>query len=156
FDIRKNLLEYDEVMDYQRKRTYGFRQEILDGANCKVRVLEMLDDQITDAVDRFTDPEYGASCFAEFASNRLGIESDTAEFARSASGEAEKTAREKASRQIPTQIHEAMEENLPAEEDQKEWNWQAMSNQVNKRWGLKTTDRQLKQIGRDELAQHLI
>ena len=26
FDIRKNLLEYDEVMDEQRKRVYGFRQ----------------------------------------------------------------------------------------------------------------------------------
>jgi preprotein translocase subunit SecA len=49
-----------------------------------------------------------------------------------------------------------MEENLPAEEDQREWNWQAMTNQVNKRWGLKTTDRQLKQIGRDELTQNLI
>jgi preprotein translocase subunit SecA len=156
FDIRKNLLEYDEVMDYQRKRTYGYRQEVLDGANCKIRVLDMLDDQIIDAVDRFTDTEYGASCFAEFASNRLGIEFDAAEFSRSDFAEAEKTARDKASRQIPTQIHEAMEENLPAEEDQKEWNWQAMSNQVNKRWGLKTTDRQLKQVGRDELAQHLI
>ena len=32
FDQRKNLLEYDEVMDHQRKRVYGTRQEILDGA----------------------------------------------------------------------------------------------------------------------------
>src|SRR5262249_41354169 len=155
FDVRKNLLEYDEVMDYQRKRTYGYRQEILEGANCKVRILDMLDDQVNDAVDRFTDTDYGASCFAEFASNRLGIEFDASEFSRSDFAEADKTARDKASRQIPTQIHEAMEENLPAEEDQREWNWQAMSNQVNKRWGLKTSDRQLKQIGRDELAQHL-
>ena len=36
FDIRKNLLEYDEVMDHQRKEVYGYRQEILDGANCKM------------------------------------------------------------------------------------------------------------------------
>jgi preprotein translocase subunit SecA len=156
FDTRKNLLEYDEVMDYQRKRTYGFRQEILSGANCKLRILNMIDDQIGDAVDRFTDGDYGASCFAEFASNRLGVEFDATEFSRCDFGEAERAARDKASRLIPTQIHEAMEENLPAEEDQREWNWQAMSNQVNKRWGLKTTDRQLKQIGRDELAQHLI
>jgi preprotein translocase subunit SecA len=155
FDIRKNLLEYDEVMDYQRKRTYGYRQEILEGANCKIRILDMLDDQINDAVDRFLDDDYGASCFAEFASNRLGLEFDASEFSRCDFAEAEKAARDKASRQIPTQIHEAMEENLPAEEDQREWNWQAMSNQVNKRWGLKTTERQLKQIGRDELAQHL-
>ena len=31
FDIRKNLLEYDEVMDEQRKRVYSFRQSLLDG-----------------------------------------------------------------------------------------------------------------------------
>jgi preprotein translocase subunit SecA len=34
FDIRKNLLEYDEVMDEQRKRVYGFRQRILNGEDC--------------------------------------------------------------------------------------------------------------------------
>ena len=60
FDIRKNLLEYDEVMDHQRKRVYGYRQEILDGANCKIRVLDMIDEQIDLAVDRFLDEDYGA------------------------------------------------------------------------------------------------
>src|SRR5439155_8167812 len=42
FDIRKNLLEYDEVMDYQRKRVYGYRQEIFEGANCKLRIVKMI------------------------------------------------------------------------------------------------------------------
>ncbi len=31
FDARKNLLEYDEVMDEQRKRVYSFRQRLLEG-----------------------------------------------------------------------------------------------------------------------------
>src|SRR5213078_1445092 len=35
FDIRKNLLEYDEVMDHQRKRVYGYRQEILTGPTAR-------------------------------------------------------------------------------------------------------------------------
>ena len=34
YEIRKNLLEYDEVMDEQRKRVYSYRQKILDGENC--------------------------------------------------------------------------------------------------------------------------
>ena len=67
FDIRKNLLEYDEVMDHQRKRVYGFRQDILDGGNCKVRILEMIDEQIDAAVDRFLADDYGPASFAEFA-----------------------------------------------------------------------------------------
>src|SRR5204862_7281818 len=74
FDIRKNLLEYDEVMDHQRKRVYSFRQEILDGANSKIRILDTLDEQITSAVDRFLDEDYGPAAFAQFASNRLGVE----------------------------------------------------------------------------------
>jgi len=156
FDIRKNLLEYDEVMDHQRKRTYGYRQAILEGANCKLLILKMIDDQIAAAVERFLADDYGASCFAEFAANRLGVEFDASDFSRCEFAEADKAARDKASRAAPTQIHDAMEENLPADADTSEWNWQAMANQVNKRWGLKTTDRQLKQIGRDELAQYLL
>src|SRR5438105_11942322 len=90
FDQRKSLLEYDEVMDHQRKRVYSFRQEILDGGNCKIRVLEMLDEQISDAVERFLAEDYGAGGFAQFASNRLGVEFDAADFARSHFSEAEK------------------------------------------------------------------
>jgi preprotein translocase subunit SecA len=155
FDIRKHLLEYDEVMDLQRKRVYGYRQEILEGANCKARILEMLDSVIDLTVDRLLDPEYGAGSFAEFASNRLGVEFDAADFLRSDYDEADKNARTKAHRQVQTQVHEALEENLGSE-DEKEWNWQALSQQVNARWGLKTNERQLRQIGKDNLAQHLI
>jgi preprotein translocase subunit SecA len=156
FDIRKNLLEYDEVMDHQRKKVYGYRQEILDGGNCKIRILEMIDEQIRLAVEKFLAEDYGPSCFAEFAANRLGVEFDASDFGRSDFTEGEKTARDKAIRMIPTQINEAMDENLSADVESREWNWQAMANAVNNRWGLKTTDRQLKQIGRDNLAQHLI
>src|SRR5207302_5501166 len=51
FDIRKNLLEYDEVMDHQRKQVYGFRQRILDGGNPKLQIEDMFDKQVGLAVD---------------------------------------------------------------------------------------------------------
>jgi len=41
FEIRKNLLEYDEVMDSQRKTIYGKRQEILEGGDLSGTILEM-------------------------------------------------------------------------------------------------------------------
>jgi preprotein translocase subunit SecA len=155
FDIRKNLLEYDEVMDHQRKRVYSYRQDILEGANCKILILGMLDDQIKAAVDRFLDDDYGAAGFAQFASNRLGVEFDAADFSRSDFTEAEKTARDKASRMIETTVNESLDENLGAE-DQREWNWKALAHQMNTRYGLSTNDRQLKQLGRDQVAQFLI
>jgi preprotein translocase subunit SecA len=155
FDIRKNLLEYDEVMDHQRKRVYGYRQEILEGGNCKIRILGMLDDQINLAVDRFMDDEYGPAGFAQFASNRLGIEFDASDFTKSDFNEAEKTARDKSTRMIQTQVSEMLDENLGAE-DTAEWNWKALSHQANTRYGLSTNDRQLKQMGKDNVAQFLI
>jgi preprotein translocase subunit SecA len=155
FDVRKNLLEYDEVMDHQRKRVYSYRQEILQGGNCKIRVLDMLMDQVNLAVDRFLDEDYGAGGFAQFASNRLGIEFDASDFLRSSFEEAERTARDKAGRIVQTQVNEALDENLGAE-DPGEWNWKAFSHQMNTRYGLSTNDRQLKQLGKDEVAQFLI
>jgi preprotein translocase subunit SecA len=44
FEIRKNLLEYDEVMDTQRKTIYGKRQEVLEGGDLKSLILEMCGD----------------------------------------------------------------------------------------------------------------
>src|SRR5947209_20627694 len=82
FDIRKNLLEYDEVMDHQRKRVYGYRQEILNGGNCKTRTLDMLDSQIDLAIDRFLDEDYSPATFTEFASNPLSLEFESSAFAR--------------------------------------------------------------------------
>jgi preprotein translocase subunit SecA len=155
FDSRKHLLEYDEVMDTQRKEVYGSRQRILDGENCKLRVLGMLDKQIDLALERFLDDDYGAATFAEFAANRLGVEFDAADFHRADFTEADRTARDKATRAIETQVHEMLEENLGSE-DSKEWNWQALTNQVNTRWGLKTSDRSLRQIGKDNLAEYLL
>ena len=156
FDIRKNLLEYDEVMDHQRKRVYGYRQEVLDGGNCKIRVLKMIENQIDLAVERFLDPDYGAASFAEFAAKRLGVEFDATDFSRSDFAEADRTSHDKANRQIQTQILEALEENLSTDVDPKEWSWQAMANTMNTRYGLKLNDHQLKKIGRENLSQFLI
>ncbi len=155
FDSRKHLLEYDEVMDHQRKEVYGYRQKILCGTNCKMLIMGMFDRQIELAVERFLDDDYGAETFAQFAATRLGVEMDAADFSRSNFEQADRTARDKALRAIPTIIQESIDENLGAEES-REWNWQALSHSVNTRYGLKTTDRQLKQIGKDDLGEYLI
>jgi len=50
FDGRKNLLEYDEVMNEQRKIVYEQRQEMLRGEFLRETVLDMLRDLVEDAV----------------------------------------------------------------------------------------------------------
>ncbi|MFA5059505.1 MAG: preprotein translocase subunit SecA [Candidatus Omnitrophota bacterium] len=44
FEIRKQLLEYDNVMNKQREVIYRMRRSILDGENIKERILQAIDD----------------------------------------------------------------------------------------------------------------
>jgi preprotein translocase subunit SecA len=157
FESRKNLLEYDEVMDTQRKRTYGKRQEILNDANCKIMIVEMIDEQVNSAVDRYLDENYGAESFREFASTRLGIEFEDNEFRGITDFDAaDRLARDKATRNIPTVLQEGMDENLSMEEDAKDWKWQEMTRLVNSKYGLKFKDADLRKIGREDLSQFLL
>jgi preprotein translocase subunit SecA len=55
FEIRKHLLEYDDVMNKQREVVYSQRRVILGGDNLKDTILEMMEDVVEDLVDRFTD-----------------------------------------------------------------------------------------------------
>ena len=55
FDIRKHLLEYDDVMNKQREVVYSQRRFILGGDDLKGTILEMMEDVVEDFVDRFTD-----------------------------------------------------------------------------------------------------
>ncbi len=73
FQIRKNILEYDEIMEHQRQTFYGLRQRILEGRDVKGLILDFIRDSVRDAVDKYLDPFYGAECAAEFAAQRLEV-----------------------------------------------------------------------------------
>ncbi len=53
YEIRKHLLEYDEVMDKQRKYIYSMRQEVLEDRDVTERLHEMISNIISDAIDQF-------------------------------------------------------------------------------------------------------
>ena len=53
FEIRKHLLEYDEVMDEQRKTIYTWRQNCLEGKDLRDSVLKMIEDNVLDSMDRY-------------------------------------------------------------------------------------------------------
>jgi len=55
FEIRKHLLEYDNVMSKQREVIYSQRREVLAGEDLKESVMEMVEEQAEDMVDLYTD-----------------------------------------------------------------------------------------------------
>lgn len=57
FDIRKYVLEYDDVMNQQRKVVYEQRRRILEGENMKDQVLRMVDTIIEKGMQTYADPK---------------------------------------------------------------------------------------------------
>ncbi len=54
FQIRKHVLQYDDVMNQQREIIYAQRQSVLAGNSVKDSILKMLRDMISEVVDRYT------------------------------------------------------------------------------------------------------
>jgi len=150
FDIRKNLLEYDEVMDEQRKRVYSFRQALLDGDSPKSRIMEMIDAQIRAAVDRFLADDYGAASFSEWIAQRLNVEIPAREFKNAEFDEAVETVRHRAERHLYEIVREAVEENLSRDADPADWTWGALVNWANTRFELSLKDKDLRKFERRE------
>ena len=53
FDIRKNLMEYDSVMNMQRNAIYGMRRKVLEGIEIERTVLDMLSDVVSGILDTY-------------------------------------------------------------------------------------------------------
>jgi len=82
YEIRKNLLEYDEVMDYQRKVFYARRCRILTGKGLKSIIEEMIDNTITNSCETIFDKDYASRCIVDWARTNFGVDvrpSDTSD-----------------------------------------------------------------------------
>ena len=76
FDSRKHVLQYDEVMNQQRKIIYKQRQAVLDGEDVSGTIKNMMEAIINSAIDDFigiTDipEEWNLRALTEFANTNL-------------------------------------------------------------------------------------
>ena len=60
FNIRKNLLEYDDVMNQQRKSVYETRRRVLQGEELRTQVMECCDNVVDDILDECAPEDVNA------------------------------------------------------------------------------------------------
>ena len=75
FSIRKNVLQYDDVMNVQRTVIYEQRREVLDGENLKENILKMMDSVVELIVDSHIvdGEEVNKESIAQDIETNLGI-----------------------------------------------------------------------------------
>ena len=96
FDIRKNLLEYDEVMDEQRRTIYSWRQKLLERRDVEEELMAIAEESVQDGVDIYVDPRRSASDWdmgglCEWFERKYGQPADLPEDKRGRLGEIEDT-----------------------------------------------------------------
>ncbi len=151
FDVRKHLLEYDEVMDAQRKNVYSYRQRILDGRNCRQLVLDMIGEQVDYWTAHFLKRDYRWESIVAWAEQALHVELEVDNIRDMDRDPFVLYLQDEASRQYEDLILEEIEENLPTSDEQSNWNWQALTRWANQLFGCSLTDYELRKLGRDAL-----
>ncbi len=70
FSVRKNVLQFDDVMNQQRELIYSQRNQVLDGVDMDATIRKMIKDTITEAVDFYCPSSNSSKDW-----NRAGLES---------------------------------------------------------------------------------
>jgi preprotein translocase subunit SecA len=73
FEIRKNVLKYDDVMNRQREVIYGERRLVLEGKDLKEQVIEFMQDTSAAYVDAATASGYAEEWDLETLWNHLKV-----------------------------------------------------------------------------------
>jgi preprotein translocase subunit SecA len=156
FEMRKHLLEYDEVMDEQRKRVYSYRQAILEGRDCRSLILEMIDRQLARWTVHYLSPNYRWETITAWAGQQLGLELEASDVRGMTVEQCKEHLLAEGERQADALVQEKLDENLPEDvEDDRERNWSAMARWADLHYGLNLNDRDLKKIGLENLHQYL-
>ena len=78
FSIRKNVLQYDDVMNQQRELIYAQRREVLDGKDLSENISNMINAVAEDTVNLYTNVQEGENIDTEALAlqlkNTFGIE----------------------------------------------------------------------------------
>jgi len=159
FDIRKNLLEYDEVMDHQRRAFYAQRQQVLEGRDLRQVVLDMIGESVRRAVEDYLDPSYPRRCVAEWARQNLQIpiegeqiKAETLDDLPDLEDDLRSRAKEEAANVISMTLGEYMDPDM----DRREWDLRGLSAWAMSRFGVNLSQNQLRKMNPPEVEEQLI
>jgi len=161
FDFRKHLLEYDEVMDRQRKIFYGRRQRILESPDLGDFVWDLLTESVEEAVERYLSDIYSFDTIAEWAGRNLAVQVDAAGLQGRDEEQIRDFLTDEALEGARDSIEESIGEFLPQAEDVEEGepppkpDYRSLAQWAEGRLGIKFAESDLKRLPPDEIGDRL-
>ena len=158
FEIRKNLLDYDEIMDHQRHTFYSQRQRVLEGRGLEGMVFDMLDESIANGVESYLDGGHHLRCIAEWARTNLQvpvrddqIKAQSPNDLPSLEGDLRELTKEDAQQTITLTIGEYIDE----EDEPRNWDLRGLSSWAKSRFAVDISQNHLRQMSLAEVTNAL-
>ena len=155
FESRKSLLEYDEVMDYQRQVFYTRRQSILEGRGLEGLIWEMIGEVIAEHTREMLHPDYPYQCALEWARTALGIDVELDRLRGSGREEMESLLRDRAHNNADQDITITLGEYMGEDLDAQEWDLRGLSKWAMSRFGVSISQNQLRKMSPEEVQETL-
>ncbi|MBX3407155.1 MAG: preprotein translocase subunit SecA [Phycisphaeraceae bacterium] len=155
FQGRKNLLEYDEIMEHQRRAFYGLRQRVLEGRDVKGLIFEYIEQATTEACDDFLDKGYAAQCASEYARQQLDVTIEADRLRGLDLGDLEKRIRADARDEVRAQISVTLGEYMPSEgaEFEMDFDAEGLAKWARTHFGVELDPAHLRERGLAERAE---
>jgi preprotein translocase subunit SecA len=156
FEIRKSLLEYDEVMDYQRKIFYSRRRKILSGKGLKSIIEEMIENAIAKSCDTTLGTDYPLKCIVEWARTNFGVDLKPADITGAKAAEIEKVIKQPAKDNTANEISLSMGEYLEDYSDPRSWNIAGLCKWAMSAFRVSLSPAKVKHLSPEEIEEQLI
>jgi len=156
FETRKSLLEYDEVMDYQRKIFYSRRRKILTGNGLKNIIEEMIDHSIAENCNSILAGGYPLKCILEWARTNFGVDLKPSDVAGAEAEEIEQLIKERAKGTTANEISLSMGEYLEDYTDQQSWDIAGLCKWAMSAFKVNLSPAKVKQQQPEEIEEQLI
>ena len=156
FEIRKSLLEYDEVMDYQRKIFYSRRCEILAGRKLKKIIEGMIDSTIAKNCETILSAGYPVKCIVEWARTNFGVDLKLADIADVSAAEIEKLIKKQAKDNVANEISLTIGEYLEDYSDPQSWDIEGLSKWAMSAFRVSLSTGKIKDQQPEEIEEQLI
>ena len=156
FEIRKQLVDYDEVMEHQRNGFYTVRQEVLKGNRIEQIVFDYIADSINDAADLYLDRDYLPTQIAEWCRETLDVSVEPSKLRSTDQqgliDEIRNDARHEATQLVDVTLGEYMNDDAPPED----WDTRGLSSWAQSKFAVNLSQNQIRQMSVQEVRNKLV
>lgn len=156
FQWRKTILEYDEIMEHQRRFFYGQRQRALEGRDIKGLIFEHIEDSVVDAVTLYLNPDYPAERIAEHAGEILKTSIPPDRIRRRELDETIARIRQIAKEEARAMITVSIGEYMPDDASPEEYDVSHLTTWASSQFGVEFQPGETRELSRHEIEDRLV